>query len=651
MKHMYKKVMTVFVTILLFATFMHTKKVQAYDNNSSLSFKINAIGDAKRRYDYNGEILTYYVNNIQVAEFSGRTYDMNTKEIVIQTKHTNYYDNTTVHVDGKFIGESTDVLLEFQEKEQSRYTTFAIKYLTPGKHLIEVRSAPYNLGGQILNDYCYVNIPVFEDEKIQQSIENINAGNATMNDYEIVGVNPLTISDLQSVNNKVKGKTVTAANVQETINQIVDEIKIEIKEKEALIKINTGTASINDYKAIGIENVQSNNLKQLNIAIIITRNSKECDLTKDEIKVVLDELPQKIEGSFASVNAGTATLDDYKLIGVTGVTDINLVDVNEALKDKEHTILSKLQTDANTIINSLITINSGTTTLSYYTKLGISTVQADNAKAVKEAIMIAKDAKGANLTKAEINQVINDVLNKIAISLDAVNAGIATLDDYKLIGVTGVTDVNLVDVNEALKGKEHSTLSKVQTDANTIINSLITINSGTTTLSYYTKLGINTVQSDNAKAVRDAIIIAKDTKGANLTKAEINQVINDVLNKIQISFGSVNAGTATLDDYKLIGVTGVTDINLVDVNEALKGKKHSTLRKVQADANTIITSLSMINSGTTTLSYYTKLGINTVQTSNVKAVRDAIIIARNAKGANLTKAEINQVIDNLLNNN
>ncbi|NFT59106.1 hypothetical protein FDF33_18565, partial [Clostridium botulinum] len=64
-----------------------------------------------------------------------------------------------------------------------------------------------------------------------------------------------------------------------------------------------------------------------------------------------------------------------------------------------------------------------------------------------------------------------------------------------------------------------------------------------------------------------------------MPKSEINKIVNEVLEKIEKSFGAVNAGTATLDDYQLIGVTGVTEINLVDVNEALKGKGHKVVSK------------------------------------------------------------------------
>ncbi|GAE00639.1 hypothetical protein CBO05C_0329 [Clostridium botulinum B str. Osaka05] len=652
MKNLMKKGVPLFLILLLFTTFIGTNKVKAYYNgyNIQWNFKINLVGDAKRVYDYDGRILTYNMEKFERAKFSGETYNINTKEVAIQTNLTNHYNNIYIQVDGKFVGKSNDILLGFEHKGKEYYTTFPIKYLTPGKHHIEVISdPPYNdFSGERKKDYCYVNVPVFEDEKILSSIEKINKGDATLDDYEIVGVNPLTISDDELLNNRIKGKNVNAANVQETANKIISEIKEEKRLEQAFKKINEGIGDTNDYKIIGIENITSSNLKELNVAIKFARQAKQSDLTKNEIELIMKNLPQQIEKSFEAVNAGTATLDDYQLIGITGITEVNLVDVNEALKGKEFKVVSKVQSAANIITDSLKSINSGVPYISYYEKLGITTVNSDNIKATAKAVKEARDAKKVDLTKTEINKIVNEVLEKIEKSFEAVNAGTATLADYELIGVTGVTEINLVDVNEALKGKGHTIVSKVQSEANVIINSLDSINKGYTSTSYYERLGITTVKSDNVKVIAKAVKEARDAKKVNLTKAEINKIVNEVLDKIKKSFDSVNAGTSTLADYELIGVTGVTEINLVDVNEVLKGKGYTIVSKVQSEGNVIINSLDSINKGYTSTSYYEKLGITTVKSDNIKAIAKAVKEARDAKKVNLTKAEINKIVNEVL---
>ncbi|WP_434293833.1 hypothetical protein [Clostridium botulinum] len=653
MKNLMKKGIPLFLILLLFTTFIETKKVKAYynDNNLQWDFKINQVGDAKRVYDYDGKIRTYNMEKFERVKFSGETYNINTKEVAIQTNLTNYYNNIYIHVDGKFVGKSNDILLKFEQKGKEYYTTFAIKYLTPGKHHIEViADPPYSdFNGKRKKDYCYVNVPVFEDEKILKSIEKINKGDATLDDYEIVGVNPSTISEIKLLNNRIKGQNANAANVQETVNKIISEIKEEKRLEQAFKKINEGIGDTNDYKIIGIENITSSNLKELNIAIKFARQAKQSNLTKDEIELIMKNLPQQIEKSFEAVNAGTATSSDYELIGVTGVTEVNLVDVNEALKGKGHKVVSKMQSEANTIINSLNSINKGYTSASYYKNIGITTVNSDNIKAIAKAVKEARDAKKVDLPKSEINKIANEVLEKIEKSFGAVNAGTATLSDYELIGVTGVTEVNLVDVNEALKGKGHKVVSKMQSEANTIINSLNSINKGYTSTSYYKNIGITTVNSDNIKAIAKAVKQAREAKKVDLTKAEINKIVNEVLEKIEKSFNAVNAGTATLDDYQLIGVTGVTEINLVDVNEALKGKGHKVVSKVQSEANTIINSLNSINKGYTSTSYYKNIGITTVNSDNIKAIAKAVKEARDVKKVDLTKAEINKIVNEVLN--
>ncbi|ENJ9654965.1 hypothetical protein AB2T14_002616, partial [Clostridium botulinum] len=310
MKNLMKKGIPLFLILLLFTTFIGTKKVKAYyNNNFQWDFKINEIGGAKRWYDLDGKIRKYIPDDTERVKFSGETYTINTKEVAIQTKFTNHYSNIYIRVDDNFVGRGNDSLIDYQQKGTEYYATFSIKYLTPGKHHIEViADPPYSdFNGKRKKDYCYVNIPVFEDEKILSSIDNINKGNATLNDYEIIGIDPSTISEIKLLNNRIKGQNINAANVQETTNKIISEIKKEKRLEQAFKKINEGIGDTNDYKIIGIENIPSSNLKELNVAIKFARQAKQSDLTKDEIELIIKNLPQQIEKSFESVNAGTAT--------------------------------------------------------------------------------------------------------------------------------------------------------------------------------------------------------------------------------------------------------------------------------------------------------------------------------------------------------
>ncbi|PIH04691.1 hypothetical protein CS538_08850, partial [Clostridium combesii] len=477
-------------------------------------------------------------------------------------------------------------------------------------------------------------------EKIEKSFEAVNAGTATLDDYELIGVTGVTEVNLVDVNEALKGKG------HKVVSKMQSEASVIIS---ALNTINSGTTNINPYKNLGITTVNSDNVKAIKEAIKVRRDIKKENLTKAEINKIVNEVLEKIEKSFGAVNAGTATLSDYELIGITGVAEINLVDVNEALKGKGHKVVSKMQSEVNTIINSLNSINKGYTSTSYYKNIGITTVNSDNIKAIAKAVKEARDVKKVNLTKAEISKITNEVLEKIEKSFGAVNAGTATLADYELIGITGVTEINLVDVNEVLKGKGHKVVSKMQSEASIIISLLNTINSGVANINYYKNIGITTVNLDNVKVIAKAVKEARDVKKVNLTKAEISKITNEVLEKIEKSFGAVNAGTATLADYELIGITGVTEINLVDVNEVLKGKGHKVVSKMQSEASIIISSLNTINSGVANINYYKNIGITTVNLDNIKVIAKAVKEARNVKKVNLTKDEISKIVNEVLN--
>ncbi|WP_055665875.1 hypothetical protein [Desnuesiella massiliensis] len=643
----FKRAMIIFLIPAVLLVALGAKQVQALAG-PTWSFKITQVGDANRRY-FTYDEFTFQPQNMQAVDFSGKTYNVSTKEVIIQTKITNNTNYTYVYVDGNQIGKEDENLIDYNTVGNDTFKAFVVKHLTPGKHHIEVVTIPpYNSGDYPKKDYLYVNVPVYEDDKIRKSINNIFLGNATLKDYEIVGIDSKKINNLNLLNERIKGKELDASNVQVNVLDAINQITIELNIKAAFAQINAGTATLNSYKTIGVEGVTADNLKQVNEMVKITRRLKGTDLIKAEIEQIILELPNKVAESFSRINEGIGTLDDYALVGAINVTEINLIDINEAVKGKDNSTLSKLQGNINVMATALSNINQGSTNLSYYTTLGITTVKADNIKLISQNIVAAKKVKENNLTKAEIQKIVDDSLKSLEEAFVRINDGAATLEDYILVGATNVTEVNLMDINEAVKGKDNSTLSKLQGNINVMATALSNINQGSTSLSYYTTLGITTVKADNIKLISQNIVAAKKVKGNNLTKAEIQKVVDDSLKSLEESFARINAGAATLDDYALVGAINVTEINLVDINEAVKGKDNSTLSKLQNNINAMATALSYINQGNTTLSYYTTLGITTVKTDNVKLISQNIVAAKKIKGNNLTKAEIQIVVDDSL---
>ncbi len=507
--------------------------------------------------------------------------------------------------------------------------------------LSKVIVAKKNKKGQDLTKEEINNIIVKLPDIISGAFKEINAGQGTLEDYQLVGLLYVTDINLVDVNWYVKGKdNSTLSKLQGNINTI----------KNALNYINDGNTSASYYKILGITTVNENNAPAVKNGILVAKKSKGNNLTKAEIEKVVLEALNNLSSSYVRINAGQGTLEDYQLVGVSNVTDINLIDVNWYVKGKDNSTLKKLQGNINTIFNALKNINGGDTSASYYKILEITTVNPNNAPAIKNGILVAKKAKGNNLTKAEIEKVVSDALKDVSNSYVKINAGQGTLDDYKVVGALYVTDINLIDVNWYVKGKDNSTLSKLQGNINAIFNALKYINEGNTNTSYYKILGITTVNPNNESAVKIGILAAKKSKGNNLTKAEIEKIVLEALNNVKNSYVKINAGQGTLDDYKVVGASYVIDINLVDVNWYVKGKDNSTLSKLQGNINIIKNALNYINGGTTTASYYEALGIKTVNANNSLAVKNGILAAKKAKGNNLTKIEIEKVVSEALNN-
>ena len=644
--------------MMMFLSLIKTNIAYAdIDSSNNWGFGIEKVLEANRSYDYQGKVYGWNIGN-EITDNSN-TYSTNTKEVLVRIKYFNNYNINTysnyyVSIDGNYIGNSGEqgILFDFKQIGNNYYTTVIIKNLTPGKHKIEVKAdRPFNIsnGASQKIDFIYVDIPAAEDQYILQSIEKIKNGTGTLDDYVTVGSGNVTNDNLQEVNKRIKGKNINASNVQATVNEILSEIVNEVKQKEIYQRINEGIGSLNDYTTIGISGITQNNLKQVNIVIKDARDGNKRDLTKDEIQIIVNDLPNKIQTSYSKINLGNAKLSDYNLVGVTGVTDIKLVDVNWYVKGKDNSTLSKLQSNVNTILNTLSYVNNGTTSISYYTALGISTVNSENIKPISASIVAAKKAKGNDLTKTEIEKAVVDTINNSVLAKERINKGEGKLEDYKLLTITGVTDINLIDVNWYVKGKDNSTLSKLQNNVNVVVNALSYINGGGAGISYYTTLGITTVTSDNLNPINATIKEAKKIKGNNLTKAEIEKVVVDTINNVSVSYEKINEGQATLDDYKLVGITNVTDLVLEDTNWYVKGKDNSTLSKLRNNVNVVVNALSYINSGSTGVNYYTTLGITTVNSNNIKPISVAVTNAKKAKGNNLTKAEIEKVVVDTIN--
>ncbi|WP_195980251.1 hypothetical protein [Clostridium butyricum] len=473
----------------------------------------------------------------------------------------------------------------------------------------------------------------------ETAVKNIIAGQGKLSDYQILGITNVKEENLEDVNWYLKEKGITdESQIKSNVNTVVS----------ALSNINNGTMTLSYYQTLGITTVTSSNSTDVKNAIIEAKKEKGSNLTRIEIGKVAESVSNEREAVIKKIIDGQGSLNDYQMIGITNVKEENLEDVNWYLKEKGITNESQIKTNVNAIVTALNNINSGTTTIGYYQTLGITVVTSSNASNVKNAIIEAKKEKGSNLTRIEIGKVAESASNEREVIIKKIIDGQGSLNDYQMIGITNVKEENLEDVNWYLKEKAITNESQIKTSVNAIVAALNNINSGTMTIGYYQTLGITSVTSSNASNVKAAIIEAKKEKGFNLTRIEIGKVAESASNEREAAIKKIIGGQGTLNDYKMLGITNVKEENLEDVNWYLKEKGILKESEISKNVNIIINTLSYVNKGTTSISYYQTLGITTVTSSNVSNVKNAIISAKKEKGSDLTRLEIEKVILNLI---
>ena len=411
-------------------------------------------------------------NNRNEPSYENGIYKLQGKEVIIDTKYlATVYSKIYVNVDGVYVGEDSErcEIYNFSQSGNAYYTAYKLKNLHTGINTIKVRAfKPYtvNLDPNYYGpEYIDNTIRVMVTSTIDESIKNINLGTAAIADFELLGITTVTSSNIRDVRN----------------------------------------------------------------AIMVAREKKGSDLIQAEIEQVVEHASNEKETAVKEIIDGKGTISDYQIIGITNVKEENLEDVNWYLKEKGTSNEAQIKTNVSNIVNTLNNVNAGTTTLSCYQTLGITTVTSSNVRNVKESIIAAKKEKGSNLTRTEIGKIAENAANIREAAVKEIVDGKGTVNDYQIIGITNVKEENLEDVNWYLKEKGTSNEAQIKTNVSNIVNTLNNVNAGTTTLSCYQTLGITTVTSSNVRNVKESIIAAKKEKGSNLTRTEIKSIVLNII--------------------------------------------------------------------------------------------------------------------------
>ncbi|WP_088228875.1 FIVAR domain-containing protein [Desulfosporosinus sp. FKB] len=321
------------------------------------------------------------------------------------------------------------------------------------------------------------------------ALASINAGTEIFSNFATAGITKAAEANKERYDLAIateRGKRCSMlelANVQE----IVDEVNITAP-WSALLLINGGLESFDDFATAGIKDAFSKNKAQYDAAIQAARESNGPPLTKSEVQTQVDKVNKAAAVvALNLINEGTKDFSNYAMAGVKGAIG--------ALKRFYDT---EIITDIN--------------------------------------------KKGSNLTLNEVQAAVDNVNARAATALAAINEGTELYNDFSIAGVTKaiITDKEKYDsaIAKALKTKGSDlTLDEVQKTVNSVNattvppRSLQLINDGTEQFSDFALAGIKGAVGRYKGNYDKAIVAAKSVKGSELLLEEIQKLVDDV-NKI-----------------------------------------------------------------------------------------------------------------------
>lgn len=492
-------------------------------------------------------------------------------------------------------------------------------------------------------------------KSLYDSYVRINNGEATLDDYALIGATDVDGDNLTSVNLAVKNQlkdytAYTKFNVQEII-------KVVIGRNESLNSINQGTAKLVDFKQLEISGVTDENLTFMNEGLkgtnpanefevqnsvnallkvyesivkvnegnatvedftLIDRNSAITSENVDfanyylkgcktySIKGMSDKMAYavKVYGALTRANKGAASAEDFRLLGIDNVPKAQLDYVNEKLAGSKYTTIEGVKDKVNEVLNyvvSLQKINGGNASLADYERFKISGVEYKNLNFINAEI------KDKDLKNAEEIQTAVDRANYLYDITVKINDGNGTLKDYEEIKAEGLTEKNLKYVNSFVKDNPSINLITLR---NTVLKAaneyylIEKINQAASEVSDYKALDLVDVNTTNIAYINKKIFenqvvfnidgTINETVNHQKIKDEIQRFISSCTD-VYVSIAKINSGTARLSDYEILKIKNVTEENYIFVNSYLRGNDTTDLPSIQAKVNEAVSEFGAIN--------------------------------------------------------
>jgi hypothetical protein len=464
------------------------------------------------------------------------------------------------------------------------------------------------------------------------------------------------------------GSGATSASVTALLNKV-----------SAYADDNTKSApELADYEGIGITGIKATNLSAINSAVDALSGTKVD--TKDELQVVVDaylKILAEANGPDADTTPANPSANDYAAIGAT----IGLAASNAAALSLLNTVVGNLSTtgvDTITEINALATVvdklmnaaagSPATLTISDYALLGLPTsgagaITSTNLEAVNNAITSAGGQARID-TYAELSALVISAATIATYANDGTQTA-PTANDYANAGISGVSNVNLAAINNAIdtlalnaidtKSELQAVIDayvKILAEANGSAGDATTTNP---TVSDYALIGSNiglSATNTAALSLLNTVVGNLPTTGVD-TVAKINALAVVVDKLMAAALGSPAA--LTVADYALLGLPtvgagAVAAANLTIVNNAIASVGGQARIDTYAELSGLITGvITIVNyaaDGTQlapTTTDYANAGITGVTSTNLLALNSAVdSLTANAVD---TKDELQAMVD------
>ena len=237
----------------------------------------------------------------------------------------------------------------------------------------------------------------------------------------------------------------------------------------------------------------------------------------NQMVMAVNSLSQVIEGTATGSTLGEGLFDG---LGIDGVNNTNLSAVQDQIQSTNLTDIAQIQdmvTGINSVIDDLAGNTDGTNTTAIQLNNidGVTTAVAENEGIYTDAIQSVADSglmDSTSITGTQVNDIVNSTNDIVAIYGNlAADLPPPTVDvsDFDNLGISGVDDDNLADVQGFLARNEFTTFDALQDG----VNSFITIKNYATDplsnpepeLEDYENINLTNVFNDNYDEVNDAI--------------------------------------------------------------------------------------------------------------------------------------------------